>query len=578
MAKLDTEVLIIGSGFGGSVAALRFAQAGYKVTILERGGYISRESFEADDDMFWQPNKGRYGMNELKKRGRHIIPWTGVGVGGGSHVYAGTLKRRDFFDDFPGNITVGDIIPYYEKGEEMMQGMRYPNYPPYNQLPSYCVFREAEKKLRNRRPDLVEDEGDILLGISYAPEGGTPGEKFINKYGAEQRYSDPEEQKLLGGEIEVKNTLDKNYLFEAQKFGLEIKEYSHAYKIESLNDEEYLVYWRNPKEDSKEQGVIRCKVLICSAGTIGSTELLLQNKLVFKTLPKISDKLGTGYHSNGDFISFILPKRGLLLSWLGLLVAIAGWIMTNLYLGLGGLVIYAIGWALSGKKSQPDKGTTNSDYIRFKHRNGTTQGVYLEGGRYPTLIKATVAIIMSLTGKFKPEYYKPISNTINWMGKYIPVFELIERSWPIPILMMGRDDAVGTFYLNDKGEAEIDFPFNDNDEYIKYLNKLGKMFASEADSYFIPNGIASLFKIVEVPHNIGGAPMGDSIKNGVVDTYGRVFNYKNLMILDASILPNSLGPNPVSTILAFSERGVEIAIEQLKESGAISALQKQNLS
>ena len=83
---------------------------------------------------------------------------------------------------------------------------------------------------------------------------------------------------------------------------------------------------------------------------------------------------------------------------------------------------------LSGKKAQPDKGTTNSDYIRFKHRDGSTQGVYLEGGRYPTPIKAVVAIVHSLTGNFDPKSYKSIGGVVNWMGKYIPIFELIERS------------------------------------------------------------------------------------------------------------------------------------------------------
>ncbi|SDB37866.1 NAD(P)-binding Rossmann-like domain-containing protein [Flavobacteriaceae bacterium MAR_2010_188] len=570
MEKEEVEVLIIGSGFGGSVAALRFAEAGHHVTILERGGWISRENFEADDDMFWQPDKGRYGMNEIKKRGRHIIPWVGAAVGGGSHVYAGTLKRRAFFDDFPGKISVEEMAPYYEKAERMMEAMKYPDYPPYNNLPSYCVFREAEKKLKKERPDLVEDQGDILLAISYAPPGKTPGENFVNKYGANQKYFDPEEQSLLGGEIDVKNTLDKNYLFVAKKYGAVIHDFREVYKIENLNGEKYLVHWKNPKEGSQEKGTIQCKILICAAGSIGSSELLLQNKNVFKTLPKLSDRLGEEYHSNGDYVTFILPKKGLALSWVGLIIGITGWIIGNLYIGIGGLLLYLIGWILSRKKSQPDKGTTNSDFIRFKHRDGSTQGAYLEGGRYPTMIKATIAVLISLTGKFRPEYYKPISNTINWMGKYVPIFELIERSWPIPILMMGRDDASGQFYLNDKFEAEIQYPFQDNKEYTNYLNSLGKMFAKTAKSYFIPNGIAALFKVIEVPHNIGGVPMGNNHLDGVVDTYGRVFNYNNLLVLDGSILPNSLGPNPVNTILAFTERSMDKVINQFNEDGSIS--------
>lgn len=448
-----TEVLIIGSGFGASVAALRFAEAGKKVTVLERGGWITRKNFEADDDMLWQPENGRYGMNDFKKRGKNIIPWLGAGVGGGSHVYAATLKRRDFFDDFPGAISVSEMTPHYEKAEKMMQAVKYPEYPPYNDLPSYCIFREAEKALSIERPDIVEKQGGILLGISYAPENGIPGSTFINSYGAAQRYSDPKEQKILGGEIDVKNTLDKNYLFEAQKKGAQIIPFREVTKIKPLKEGGYEVFWENPREDSRETGMILCDILICGAGAIGSPQLLLQNKLIHKTLPNISDTLGNGYFTNGDFVTFLLPKKGFLISWIGVAGATIA-LLTGYYLfALGFTFLYVLGWALSGKKAEPDKGTTNSDYIRFKHRDGSTQGAYIEGGRYPTPIKAISAILLSLTGNFKPKSYKNISDTVNWLGTYIPVFELIQRSWPIPILMMGRDDAEGHFFLDDKGEA-----------------------------------------------------------------------------------------------------------------------------
>ncbi|MDX1472452.1 MAG: FAD-binding protein, partial [Flavobacteriaceae bacterium] len=448
MSDNYTEVLVIGSGFGASVAALRFAEAGKTVTILEKGDWINRENFEADANMFWLPNKGYYGMNHFEKKGRHIVPWLGVGVGGGSHVYAGTLKRREFFDDFPGNITVEEMSPYYDRAETMMQAEKYPDYPPYNSLPSYCVFRQAEKKLQAKYPEIVEAQGDILLAISYAPQGVEPGSKFVNKYGASQQYSDPDEQTILGGEIDVKNTLDKNYLFLAQKHGAKIKTFSQVFKIELTDNKKYKVYFKNLKEQSKSEHSILCDILICGAGSIGSTELLLKNKLVLKTLPKLSSTLGKGYHTNGDYITFLVPKKGLLLSWGGLIIAILGWIMLNWLVAIIGIVIYVLGWILSKRKSEPDKGTTNSDYIRFKHKDDSTQGSYIEGGRYPTPFKAVVAVLMSLGGNFRPMDYGFISKAINWMGTYLPVFEVIERSWPIPMLMMGRDDATGNFFLN----------------------------------------------------------------------------------------------------------------------------------
>jgi hypothetical protein len=309
---------------------------------------------------------------------------------------------------------------------------------------------------------------------------------------------------------------------------------------------------------------------VCAAGTIGSTQLLMQNKLQYKTLSKLSDRLGKTYFTNGDYITFILPKKGLLTSWMGLLTLLFGWILGNHILALVGAVGYCLGWWFSGKRWKPDKGTTNSDFIRFRHRDGSTQGVYIEGGRYPTPIKAVVSLIMSLFGIFKPSKYEAISRVINFFGRYLPIFELLERSWPIPVLLMGRDDAVGSFRLDEKKEVEIDWPIEKNAAYVRYLEKLSALLAKKADCYFIPNYVAKIFKIVEVPHNLGGVCMGASIEKGVVDSYGRVFGYENFLVLDGSIMPNSLGPNPVGTILALAERSLETVIEQLEKDGVIT--------
>ena len=551
------KVVIIGSGFGGSVAALRYAEAGYDVTVLERGGWISRETFEADDDMMWLPNSGRYGMNDLQLRGRNIIPWLGTGVGGGSHVYAATIKRREFFDDFPGGITYDEMASYYSKGEEMMEAVKYPQRAPYNQLQSYKIFREAQKRMMRDHPDIVEEHGDILLGVAFAPNEDSVGKPFTNKYGAKQRYADPEEQKLLGGDIDVKNSLDKNYLHLAQKHGADIKAFNEATKISRRKNGGYSIDYKDPRKDKNETGSIECDHLVLAAGAIGSTELLMQCKHIHKTLPNLSDKLGTTYFSNGDYVTGLIPKRGLLFSWVGLIGALVAAFVGQVEIAGIGVLLYLFGWLISDKKAMPDSGATNSDYIKFKHRDGSPQGLYLEGGRYPTPLKAGIAIILSLTGNYQPRKYKMINKVINWFSTYVPGFELLERTWPIPILMMGRDDAIGSYELDKDGKVLINYPMADNDEYIAYLNKLGKILSKKANAFFIPNGFAHLSKVVEIPHNMGGVSMGNDTTDGVVDTYGRVFGYKNFIVMDGSIMPTSLGPNPVGTILAFAERSME---------------------
>ena len=558
----DKKVVIIGSGFGGSVAALRYAEAGFQVTVLERGGWISRDTFEADDDMMWLPNSGRYGMNDFQLRGRNIVPWLGAGVGGGSHVYAATIKRRDFFNDFPGGITYKEMAPYYAKGEEMMEAVKYPQRAPYNELKSYKIFREAQKRMMRDHPEIVESHGDILLGVAFAPDSQSVGQPFTNKYGASQRYADPQEQKLLGGDIDVKNSLDKNYLYLAQKYGATIKAFTEATKISARQNAGFSIDYKDPRKDKNDIGIIECDHLVLAAGAIGSTELLMQCKHIHKTLPQLSDKLGSTYFSNGDYVTGMIPKRGLLFSWIGLIGAIVATLMGQVEIAGVGILLYLFGWLISDQKAMPDSGATNSDYIRFKHRDGSPQGLYLEGGRYPTPLKAAVAIVLSLTGNYHPSKYKTINKVMNWIGTYVPVFELLERTWPIPILMMGRDDAIGSYELDIDGKVLINFPMADNDEYIAHLNKLGKMLSKKANAFFIPNGFAKLSKVVEIPHNMGGVSMGHDVTDGVVDTFGRVFGYENFIVMDGSIMPTSLGPNPVGTILAFAERSMAHVIEK----------------
>jgi len=209
--------------------------------------------------------------------------------------------------------------------------------------------------------------------------------------------------------------------------------------------------------------------------------------------------------------------------------------------------------------------------MRFRHRDGTPQGAYVESGRYPTPVRGTLVLLLSSLGLWRPHRYGHVVRFTSWLRKWVPPFELLARSWPIPLLHMGRDDAVGSFHLDEQGRAAIDYSFDANREYYEYLNGLGRRVAKAANAWWIPNLPAFWLKKIEVPHNQGGCPMGDDIESGVVDHAGRVFGQEDLMVLDGSIIPLSPGPNPALTILALAERALEVVIEQLREDGTIRA-------
>lgn len=579
----EVDVVVIGSGFGGSVAAMRFARAGQKVLVLERGDRVSRDKFQVDLDALWKPHRGSYGFNDLRFRGKNIIPWLGAAVGGGSHVYAGTLKRSESWRGFPKPIQDADMKPYYDVADDMLGSTPYPAYPPYSEVRATNLMFEAGRRLKEREPDLVEDWGPVHLGVSFAPEHGPgkPGDEFVNAHGCKQRYYDPREQSILGGDIDTKNTLDRNYLFLAEKAGAVIEPLCEADKLERQADGRWKVEYRRhlpstgwsrfrlrwltlrPKPRMSPPETIVARVVVVAAGAIGSTELLLRNRDVHKTLPKLGAALGQRYTTNGDYLTLIVPFRLAIPVWLAF-VALVVCLVLRLWIGAGVAAgLYYLGLLLSGRPYDADLGTTNSDNIRFRGPDGQSQYAYIESGRYPTPGRALTAILItSLTGRFRPSAYRTLRAVTDAVRFVVPPLGALARTWPIPLLQMGRDRAYGTFALDDAQQATLRYDLAANREFYGYLDTLGKKVARAVHAYWLPNPTYVLFKKQEVPHNLGGAAMADTPDAGVVDHAGRVFGEDNLLVLDGSIIPESVGPNPALTIAAVVERAMEIVLRQ----------------
>lgn len=587
-----TDVVVIGSGFGGSVAALRFARAGQKVVVLERGARVSRDTFQLDLDTLWRPHRASYGFHDLHSRGRHIAPWISAAVGGGSHVYAGTLKRRALWDGFPTAIHNTNMTPYYDTAEAMLGGTPFPDYPPYCDIRATKMMYAAGARVQEMEPHLVEDRGPVRLGISFAPKDGSakPGQEFVNCHGCRQRYYDPREQSILGGDIDCKNSLDRNYLYLAEQDGAEIRPLCEADRIERTADGTWCVTYRrhlppgrwarirqrwltlHPTARMSEPEQIIARRVVVAAGSIGSTELLLRNKHVHKTLPSLGPALGTRYTTNGDYLSLLIPFRMLVPVWLAF-VALVGCLILGQWLGAAVAAgIYYLGLLASPPPSDPDLGTTNSDFLRFRGPNGESQYAYLEGGRYPTPGRALIAMaITGITGRFRPSTYRRVVAITRPLGFLIPPFGAIARTYPIPLLHMGRDHAFGTFRLGDDQRAVLDYDLDANRAFYGYHDRLGRLVARAMRGYWLPNPTYAWFRKQEIPHNQGGVPMGETPEDGVVDHAGRVFGEPDLMVLDGSIIPVSVGPNPALTITAIAERAMEIVLAQIADGSPIVA-------
>ncbi|HEU4615924.1 MAG TPA: GMC family oxidoreductase, partial [Kofleriaceae bacterium] len=180
-------------------------------------------------------------------------------------------------------------------------------------------------------------------------------------------------------------------------------------------------------------------------------------------------------------------------------------------------------------------------------------------------------LLSGLTGRFGPRRYRGLlaaSRALRWI---VPPFGALARTYPIPLLSMGKDDAYGRIRLDRDGEATIDYDVDANKRFYAHLAMLGRKVAKAADAYWLPDLIHKVLGRLEVPHNQGGVPMADSPDLGVVDHAGRVFGMPNLMVLDGSIIPVSVGPNPALTIAAVAERAMEIVVAQLDRDGTIVA-------
>lgn len=587
--EFDADVVVIGSGFGGSVAALRYAEAGYRVVVVERGDEVGPATFEPDLDMFWIPERQRFGMNVLRRRGRNVVTWTGSAVGGGSHVYAATLKRCEDLSGFPRAVADDDLGPYFAVGEDLLGAVEYPDYPPYSDVAATELLLRAGASLWRDHPDLVEDAGRIRLGISFAPAGGRPGETFMNRFGVPQRYADPRDQSILGGDIGSKNSLDRNYLALATRLGARIDPLCEVdrlrriagggWEVEGrrlLREERWWPRWRRrwalrPRPPRAEPYRVTARVVVVAAGSIGSTELLLRNRDQHRTLPEIGDALGSRYTTNGDTLTMLLPTAGLAPGWIGLVLAVAGIVRRRWTVAAIGAAVHGLGVARMRRAYDPDLGPTNSDYVRFRGVDGEPQGVYIEGGRYPNPARWALSAAWSAVGGYRPTSYRAVARLDSVARTWIPPLNLLARSLPIPLLTMGRDAAVGRISLDGKGRPAIAIDLDANRAYYAHTDRLGRMVAAAAGARWLANPVLGRLRLVEVPHNLGGVPMGEGPADGVVDHAGRVFGVDDLVVLDGSIVPRSLGPNPALTIVALAERAMGHLVAQLAAEGRIHA-------
>jgi len=566
----DYDAVVIGSGFGGAVTACRLAQGGYKVLILERGhrwgpnrGYrdeCDREGKRPDADVMPFPRGSRDAWLWDHKHPERSSGWIdfrdfpymdvlqGAGVGGGSLIYANVSIDADptsFDEGWPEGINWWqELQPYYKEVGYMLELQKVPRAQWSERLK--LLKESADRNQwgdRFRLVDLAVQFDDKLAYDSSQRPDPTRSVRKTNDHGAWQGTCAHLGNCDIGCEVGARNTLDKNYLFVAEKNRAEVRPRHVVRSIEPEGDG-YRVHFDRIEEGRFEPGSVSGRIVIVAAGSLGSTELLLRCKEQYRTLPKLSSCLGRNWSSNGDFATptFHFFRK-------------------NLYHGRGVAFAGSINFLDGGTATA---GTPARQRPRFNIEEGgfphqvvgalirhlaMNRGVNV--GLRHKLIHLTMKILAA------------VYDAVHWVTRHrflTPLRGVFEWADPfnrlMPWVAQGQDAANGTLSLRD-GELSLDWPSNTSAFVIDEIYKTHKKLAYSKWGLVIPPITWTWFRSLITPHPLGGCNMGSDAEHGVVNHKGQVFGYERLYVADGAIVPEALGLNPAKTIAALAERIAE---------------------
>ncbi len=513
------DVAVIGSGFGGAITACRLSQAGRSVCILEKGRRWRKEEFPRTTGQaakaFWVPGTN-YGFLEYRAFKR-IDVIQGCGVGGGSLHYFNVQFHppREIFEKgaWPKNLTHDTLSPYLELLRDMLDAA--PLTPPQGRgLPPRTNAFYAAARAAGREPQLVN------LAVYTGPDRNNP------HGGVPQSACAYSGNCMLGCRMHAKNTLDLNYIPLAEKHGAHVLPLRQVDKIAPEADGRYRVHFRHFDEVqpglSESESVVARQVII-SAGTLGSTELLLRCRDVYKTLPGLSRALGTRFSGNGDFI-------------------LAGTLDANCEVDPGcGPSITAFA----------DFSTARNRIIIEDLGFPDPLFWFLEGAlptenRFRNLVRFLKTYFLRSLGIGRKS--SRVNDEIEAMlaGGRTTRF--------LPYLGMGTDAADGRLWLCD-GAIDIEWSHRESRRLFREIEQAMKGLSDGLQGKYVTSLLWRWpMRKLLTAHPLGGCITGESIDTGVVNHCGEVWNYPGLFVADGSVIPTALSVNPSMTIGAIAER------------------------
>jgi cholesterol oxidase len=513
----DCDYLVIGSGFGGSASALRLAEKGWSVTVVEQGRRIGKDEIKAGKEsvrkLMWMPPLGQRGYL-VQHVFRHVSIVGGVGVGGGSIVWAAVMlePKAAFYAD-PRLAALGldleaELAPHLAEARRMLGVATNPRQ---TQQDDY-LRRTAE------RMGAADTFGPVPSAIYFGKPGVSSPDPFFGGAGPAREGCIFCGGCMTGCPTGAKNSLDRNYLYLAEKRGVRVLPERKADRIEPLPAGGYRVTLVDALSGRPLETLVT-KNVVLSAGVVGTLEILYRNRDLYGTLPQVSRTLGQVVRTNSEAITAVLHPKG-----------------QDMTDGTGISTDFHPDENTHATQNRFDRGYR---FMRFYMGPIVDDPVPWRRALRTLLAIATSPRLM-FSNLFAREWEKRITafTIMQDRDNHIRLQYRRRSWWPF-----GKPRLVS--------EAS---PGHEAPSYLPVANRLTREYATVSGGKPMNLLLETIGGLSSTAHILSGCPMGRTAQDGVIDTRHEVHGYSGLFVVDGASIPGNIGVNPSLTITAMAER------------------------
>ncbi|MEU4351997.1 GMC family oxidoreductase [Streptomyces sp. NPDC023838] len=537
-SSYEYDVLVVGSGFGGSVTALRLTEKGYRVGVLEAGRRFTPATLPKNSwdikNYLWAPKLGMYGIQRIHLLG-NVMVLAGAGVGGGSLNYANTLyvPPKQFFDD-PQWKDITDwqeeLTPYYEQAKRMLGVRLNPTMTPSDVHLKAAAQRMGVGDTFHMAPvGVFFGDGQDADGTARAKPGESVADPYFGGAGPDRKACTECGECMTGCRHGAKNTLNENYLYLAEKAGAVVHPMTTVISVTDDSQGGYAVATLPTDNRKKAPGrLFKARRVVIAAGTYG-TQTLLHRMRSGGQLPYLSKRLGELTRTNSEAL---------------------------------------VGAQTSNRRYRKAHGAAKADFTRGVAITSSVhpdENTHIEPVRYGRGSNA-----MGGMSILQVPYAEGSSLALGWLANAVKHPGLLARSlsnhrWSertiIGLVMQSLDNSLTT-YLKPDGVGKGLLTARQghgapNPKQIRAASEAATAIAAEING-FAGSNVGELMGTPLTAHFLGGCPIGASAEEGVIDPYHRLYGHPGISVVDGAAVSANLGVNPSLTITAQAERAMSL--------------------